>query len=118
MVAKRGRGLVDSMRATFGGIVLPLEPKTKQFEQVFKTGIEEALRTDHMFVEDVTRAGAEANAFGRPDLLNVLHYGLEEMKRQGWITEKHVKTLQERFQAMLQSRPQPGQETDGAAPKG
>ena len=107
MVAKKSKGLVDSMKATFGGIVLPLEPKTKQFEQVFKTGIEEALRTDHLFVEEVNHAGGESNAFNRPDLLNVLFYGLEEMKRQGWINDKHVATLKERFQSVLQNRPTP-----------
>jgi hypothetical protein len=105
MVAKKGKGIVDSMKSTFGGIVLPLEPKTKQFEQVFKTGIEDALSRDHLFVEEVNRAAAESSAFNRADIQNVLLYGLEEMKRQGWITDKHVATLKERFQAVVADRP-------------
>src|SRR3972149_10747783 len=43
MVAKAGEGVLGGVKSTPGGGGLPLEPKTQQFEEIFRGGIEKAL---------------------------------------------------------------------------
>jgi len=101
MVAKKGKGVIGGLRSAFGGLVLPLEPKTEQFEKTFKSGIEEALLKDGIFAEAITRASQEVNLLGRQDTYNIVCNGLETLLKEGWIKDKHYTQLKERFEMLL-----------------
>lgn len=93
MVAKAGKGVLGGLKATFGGAVLPLEPKTKQFEDLFKAGIEKALLEDASLTAYVASVGNANNLLHLGNLREMLGRGLREMKAQGWIKDKHERDL-------------------------
>jgi len=93
MVAKVGKGVLGGLKATFGGAVLPLEPKTKQFEDLFKGGIERALGEDASLAAYVASLGNASNLLHLGNLREMLGRGLREMKAQGWIKDKHERDL-------------------------
>jgi hypothetical protein len=101
MVAKKGKGVIGGLRSAFGGLVLPLEPKTERFEKTFKSGIEEALAKDGILAEAITRASLDVNMMNRQDIYNLVCYGLETLLKDGWIKDKHYNQLKERFEMTL-----------------
>jgi len=93
MVAKAGKGVLGSLKSTFGGAVLPLEPKTQQFEQIFRGGIEKALLEDASLGAYVASLGNSNNLLHLGNLRDMLARGLREMKGKGWIKDKHEREL-------------------------
>ena len=93
MVARMGKGVLGGIRATFGGAVLPLEPKTKRFEELFRGGIEKALGEDASLAAYVASVGNSTNLLHLANLKDMLSQGLAEMKAQGWIRDKHEREL-------------------------
>jgi len=93
MVAKAGKGVFGSLKSTFGGAVLPLEPKTQQFEEIFRGGIEKALVEDASLGAYVASLGNSNNLLHLGNLRDMLGRGLREMKAQGWIKDKHERDL-------------------------
>jgi hypothetical protein len=88
MQVRSGTGLVDALKSLFGGVVLPLEPKTAQFDKVLRTTMEESLQKDpwlSVATQELTRA---ADVLADPDLLTRLDEGLNELRTAGWINAK------------------------------
>ena len=98
MIAKSGKGVIGGIQSMFGGLVLPLEPKTKQFDEVFRTGIEHALADDRSLATYIGSVSMSANILYKRDLPEMLVRGLAEMKNQGWIKDKHEKELLQSLQ--------------------
>ncbi len=98
MIAKTGKGVIGGIQSMFGGLVLPLEPKTKQFDETFRGGIERALIEDSSLATYIGSASMSANILHRNDLHFILAKGLAEMKSQGWIKDKHEKELLQSLQ--------------------
>ena len=81
-------GIGGALKRFFGGIVLPLEPRTAQFDKVLRPTMEEALSRDPWLssaTQELTRA---ADVLVDPDVLTRLQAGLGELKRDGWISRK------------------------------
>jgi hypothetical protein len=93
MVARAGKGVLGSLKSTLGGAVLPLEPKTHQFEQIFRGGIEKALVEDASLTALLASVGNANNLLHLGNLPALLRQGLAEMKAQGWIKDKHEREL-------------------------
>jgi len=93
IVALTGKGVLGSLRSTFGGAVLPLEPKTHQFEQIFREGIGKALVEDASLAALLASVGNANNLLHLANLPTLLSRGLAEMKAQGWIKDKHEREL-------------------------
>ncbi len=93
MVAKAGKGVLGGIRSTFGGAVLPLEPKTQQFEEIFRSGIEKALAEDASLAAYLASVGNANNLLHLGNLRSLLSRGLAAMKAQGWIKDKHEREL-------------------------
>jgi hypothetical protein len=90
MQVRAGTGIVDTLKSFFGGVVLPLEPKTAQFDKVLRTTMEESLQKDpwlSVATQELTRA---ADVLADPDLLPRFEQGLTEVRTAGWITAKQA----------------------------
>lgn len=98
MVARSGKGIMGSLKSTFGGAVLPLEPKTQRFEEIFRGGIEKALAEDASLSALVASVGNANNVLHLGNLKSLLSRGLAEMKTQGWIKDKHEREFLERLE--------------------
>lgn len=98
MIAKSGKGVLGGIQSIFGGLVLPLEPKTKQFDEVFRTGVEKALVDDRSLATYINSVSMSSNILHRKDLPDMLTRGLAAMKDQGWIKDKHEKDLLQSLQ--------------------
>jgi len=98
MIAKTGKGMIGGLQSMLGGLVLPLEPKTRHFDEVFKTGIENALSEDSSLATYIRSISMSANILHREDLPSMLVKGFADMKRQGWIKDKHEKELLQSLQ--------------------
>lgn len=95
MVARAGKGVMGSLKSTLGGAVLPLEPKTQRFEEIFRGGIEKALAEDASLSALIASVGNANNLLHLGNLKSLLSRGLAEMKAQGWIKDKHERELLE-----------------------
>jgi len=93
MIAKSGKGVIGGIQSMFGGLVLPLEPKTKEFDETFRTGIEKALEEDRSLATYIGSVSMSSNILHMKELPDMLARGLAEMKNQGWIKDKHEKEL-------------------------
>ncbi len=88
MQLRTGVGLGGALKRLFGGIVLPLEPRTAQFDKVLRPTMEDALAHDPWLgtaTQELTRA---ADVLVDPDVLDRLRQGLADLQRVGWITKK------------------------------
>ena len=88
MQVRTGLGPLGALKKLFGGIVLPLEPRTEQFDKVLRPTMEEALARDPWLssaTQELTRA---ADVLVDPDHLDRLRSGLGALAREKWITHK------------------------------
>ncbi|HZY71063.1 MAG TPA: hypothetical protein VFF67_08835 [Thermoplasmata archaeon] len=89
MQVRSGKGIAGRLKQLFGGVVLPLEPRTAQFDRVLRATMEESLVQDPWLstaTQELTRA---SDVLADPDVLQRLQTGLRELGRAGWITQKH-----------------------------
>ncbi|HLF05780.1 MAG TPA: hypothetical protein VI893_01165, partial [Thermoplasmata archaeon] len=89
--ARNEKSLFSWLKQLLGRTVTPLEPKTRQFDKVFKSRLQEALRVDQVFAEEVSSAGSRNNVLAWPDIGEQLADGMDTLKEQGWLTPKHWK---------------------------
>jgi hypothetical protein len=82
-----------ALKQALGGVVLPVEPRTAEFDKVLRTTMEDALRRDPWLstaTQELTRA---ADVLVDPDVLHRLQQGLRDLAREGWITPKQEKSF-------------------------
>ncbi len=118
MQVRAGMGIGGTLKRLFGGIVLPLEPRTERFDKVLRPTMEEALARDPWLsaaTQELTRA---ADVLVDPDVLQRLQEGLGELRRQGWITPKQETDILRSYTDRLHRRAQRGGPTIGAVPTG
>ncbi len=88
MQVRAEKGLAGTLKSIFGGVVLPLEPRTAQFDKVLRTTMEESLQHDpwlSVATQELTRA---ADVLTDPDLLHKLDEGLGQLEAAKWITSR------------------------------
>jgi hypothetical protein len=105
MQVRTGTGLVDTLKSLFGGVVLPLEPKTAQFDKVLRGTMEESLQRDpwlSVATQELTRA---ADVLADPDILPRLEEGLTELRAAGWISPKQAADYRRAYAARAGRRP-------------
>jgi hypothetical protein len=93
MRVRAEKRLGGAIRQLFGGVVLPVEPRTAQFDKVLRTTMEDALRRDTWLsaaTQELTRA---ADVLVDPDVLDRLQIGLRALGREGWITPRQEESF-------------------------
>lgn len=116
MQVRTGTGIVDALKSLFGGVVLPLEPKTAQFDKVLRTTMEESLQKDpwlSVATQELTRA---ADVLADPDLLSRFEEGLTEVRTAGWITAKQAADFRKAYATRAARRPGPAAATSSLPP--
>lgn len=114
MRVRAEKRLGGTLKQLFGGVVLPVEPRTAQFDKILRTTMEDALRKDTWLsaaTQELTRA---ADVLVDADVLDRLQIGLRALGREGWITPRQ----EESFLAAYAERSQRkgGEVTGGRAP--
>jgi hypothetical protein len=99
MQVRTGTGLVDTLKSIFGGVVLPLEPKTAQFDKVLRTTMEESLQKDPWLSVATQELSRAADVLVDPDLLPRLEEGLTELRTAGWISPKQAADFRRTYAA-------------------
>jgi hypothetical protein len=104
MQVRQSARIGQTLKSLFGGVVLPLEPKTAHFDTVLRQNMEEALQKDpwfsHVSVE-ITRA---ADVLADPDFLARVTSGLQELHRSGWLSEKQARKFRDAFEQQTARR--------------
>jgi hypothetical protein len=93
MRVRAEKPLAGALRQLFGGVVLPVEPRTAQFDTVLRTTMEDALRKDTWLsaaTQELTRA---ADVLVDSDVLERLQIGLGALGREGWITPRQEESF-------------------------
>jgi hypothetical protein len=115
MQVRAGVGLGGALKRIFGGIVLPLEPRTAQFDKVLRPTMEEALARDPWLSAATLELTRAADVLVDPDVLQRLQEGLGDLRREGWISAKQQGDFLKTYTELL-SRRAPG--GPGAVPAG
>jgi len=88
MQVRRSVGIGGALKRLMGGIVLPLEPRTAQFDKVLRPTMEEALVRDPWLCAATRELTRAADVLVDVDVLERFQEGLTDLKREGWITQK------------------------------
>ena len=104
MQVRTGTGLVDALKSLFGGVVLPLEPKTAQFDKVLRSTMEDALQRDPWLSVATQELSRAADVLADPDLLQRLDEGLTELRTAGWITVRQAADFRHAYSSRARRR--------------
>jgi hypothetical protein len=118
MQFRTGVGIGGALKRLFGGIVLPLEPRTAQFDKVLRPTMEDALAHDPWLAtatQELTRA---ADVLVDPDVLERLEQGLADLQRVGWITKKQRDDMLRSYAERARRRAGSGPEGHAPVPAG
>jgi hypothetical protein len=118
MQLRAGVGLGGTLKRLFGGIVLPLEPRTAQFDKVLRPTMEEALARDPWLSAATLELARAADILVDPDVLQRFQEGLGELRRQGWISHKQETDFFRSYTDRLHRRAGHGAGVAGAVPTG
>jgi hypothetical protein len=105
MRLRGGMGPGDSIRTLWGGIVLPMDPRTAQFGQGLRTTFEETIRGDPWLSGVVRQIVRAADATSDPAFLKRLAMGLQELRQAGWISPDQEPRLLAAATQHLRARP-------------
>ncbi|MCI4363515.1 MAG: hypothetical protein L3K13_04335 [Thermoplasmata archaeon] len=116
MRVRSGVGVSDSIRTLFGGVVLPLEPRTAEFGQGLRTTMEAAIASDPWLFGVTRQIVRAADLTSGPEFLQRLALGLGELRQAGWISPEHERRYFELSSHHLRSRPMGGSFSDVRSP--
>ncbi len=108
MQVRAEKRLSGALKQFFGGVVLPVEPRTARFEKVLRTTMEDALRNDPWLsaaTQELTRA---SDVLVDPDVLGRLKEGLVDLSRGGWVTKKQEESFLTAYADRAQRRARRG----------
>ncbi len=111
-------GVGGALKRLFGGIVLPLEPRTAQFDKMLRPTMEEALARDPWLASATQELTRAADVLVDPDVLDRLRVGLGELSRQKWISRKQEEDFLRTYVERAQRRVRGGVPLPGAVPLG
>ncbi|MFZ0829845.1 MAG: hypothetical protein WAN40_01765 [Thermoplasmata archaeon] len=117
MQVRTGTGIVDTIKSLFGGVVLPLEPKTAQFDKVLRTTMEESLQKDPWLSVATQELSRAADVLVDPDLMSRFDEGLTELRTAGWISPKQAADFRRAYSSRA-SRHSGGAPHSGGLPPG
>jgi hypothetical protein len=106
MQVRPAKGLSGTLRSLFGGVVLPLEPRTAQFDKVLRTTMEESLQKDPWLATAAQELCRAADVLADPDVIQRFQEGLRELRRAGWLSGKHEEDFLRAFIERAQRRGQ------------
>ncbi|HEV2317045.1 MAG TPA: hypothetical protein VGV89_05675 [Thermoplasmata archaeon] len=104
MQVRTGTVLGDALKSVFGGVVLPLEPRTVYFGTALRETMEKALEADPWFCRAMWEIVRAADVVADPDFLHRLSMGLAELRRYGWITERQEQKFLEVYTDRVRHR--------------
>ena len=111
-------GIGGALKRLFGGIVLPLEPRTAQFDKLLRPTMEDALARDPWLASATQELTRAADVLVDPDLFERLQQGLADLRREGWITKKQEEEFLQAYAERARRRAGGGPEGPGPVPAG
>lgn len=118
MQVRSGVGFSGALKRLFGGIVLPLEPRTAQFDKVLRPTMEDALAKDPWLSSATQELARAADVLVDPDVLDRLRAGLAELAREKWITRKQEVDFLQSYMERARRRAGGSASPEGAVPLG
>lgn len=118
MQVRKELGIGGALKRLFGGIVLPLEPRTAQFDKLLRPTMEEALARDPWLASATQELTRAADVLVDPDVLERLQQGLADLRREGWITKKQEEEYLQAYAERARRRAGGGPEGHGPVPPG
>ncbi len=118
MQVRKELGIGGALKRLFGGIVLPLEPRTAQFDKLLRPTMEEALARDPWLASATQELTRAADVLVDPDVLERLQQGLSDLRREGWITKKQEEEYLQGYSERARRRAGGGPEGHGPVPPG
>jgi hypothetical protein len=97
MQVRGGADLSSALKTLFGGVILPLEPRTAHFDSTFRGTIEAALASDSWFSHAMREIVRAADVTVDPDFLPRLADGLHALRISEWITDKQERRFYESY---------------------
>jgi hypothetical protein len=120
MRLRSGHDIGSALKGLFGGAVLPLEPRTAQFDGALRRTLEDALATDSWLAHATFEIVRGADVLPDPDLPMRLRTGLRELLDAGWIGAKASRRLESAYDGIIRERVAatggPSQPAPGEAP--
>ena len=118
MQVRKELGIGGALKRLFGGIVLPLEPRTAQFDKLLRPTMEDAIARDPWLASATQELTRAADVLVDPDLFERLQLGLADLRREGWISKKQEEEFLQVYAERARRRAGGGPESPGPVPAG
>ena len=99
MVIREEKRTTDKLKGFLGGVTLPLEPRTKQFDKIFRNRIEKSIAEDNTLQREISEKCVQFNVLLQSRTKEEYLKTLKELKESGWIKEKHYSELSSAFKS-------------------
>jgi hypothetical protein len=103
MIIHEEKKAADKLKGFFGGVTLPLEPRTKRFDKIFKNKIEKSITEDTALQREISGKCVQCNILVQSGTKEKYMKALQELKESGWIKDKHYNELSSAFEEYFAS---------------
>lgn len=103
MIIREEKKAADKLKGLFGGVTLPLEPRTKRFDKIFKNKIEKSIAEDTTLQREISEKCVQCNILVQSGTKEKCMKALQELKESGWIKDKHYHELSSAFESYFAS---------------
>lgn len=101
MVIREEKKTADKLKGFFGGVTLPVEPRTKRFDKIFKNRIEKSIAEDTTLQREISEKCVQCNILVQSGTKEKYLNALKELKASGWIKDKHYSELSSAFKTQF-----------------
>jgi hypothetical protein len=98
MIIREEKKTTDKIKGIFGGLTLPLEPRTKRFDKIFRNKIEKSITEDKTLQSELSGKCIQCNILTQQDTKDKFLNALKKLKESGWIKDKHYNELSSAFE--------------------
>ncbi|MCX5753118.1 MAG: hypothetical protein NTW97_05665 [Candidatus Krumholzibacteria bacterium] len=95
---KESRNTRDKIRGVFGGMKLPIEARTKDFEQMLFKRLQSRVAADASFRDEIKEKGSSNNCLSKSDVRAMADEGLKSLQEKGWIDGEQAKRTEILFE--------------------
>ncbi len=98
MIIRGEKKATEKLKGLFGGVTLPIEPRTKRFDKIFKNKVEKCISEDTTLQREISEKSVQCNILTQSRTKEKYLKALQELRELGWIKDKHYNEFSSAFE--------------------
>ena len=97
------KNVVNKLKGFLGGVTLPLEPRSKEFEKIMIKTLQQHIETDEVIGNEFCEKYTIGNIIEKEKIREIYFSVLKKLKEEGWIKDKHFNEFCSSFESYVVS---------------